>query len=137
MQLSDPISTELTCEWTSTIQTSTDLTVAMVDPATIDAGTIGNVDLTSAMTMTLESGGNAQSTFDIGETIDVSVAIPGVVAAAGAQVKLQSCVVYEDLSNGVNPLSLMRSSSCGLSALSAVSTDELNFSFRIGSSNFN
>lgn len=137
MQLSDPISTELTCEWTSTIQTSTDLTVAMVDPATIDAGTIGNVDLTSAMSMTLESAGNAQSTFDIGETIDVSVAIPGVVAVAGAQVKLHSCVVFEDLSNDVNPLSLMRSSSCGLSALNAVSTDEFNFSFRIGSSNFN
>jgi len=136
MQLSDPISTTLTCEWTSTIQTSTDLTVATVDQSTIN-GTTGNVDLTSAFTMTLESSGTAQSTFDIGETIDVSVAVPGVVAAANAQVKLHSCVVFEDLTNNVNPLTLMKSSTCGLTALNAVSTDEFNFSFRIGSSNFN
>jgi len=131
LELSDPISTTITCQFSSSVDTSTDLEISK--GATI-AGTTSTVNLADAMVATLSSNGESRTSFTIGETVEVSISEPEAFAAAGAIAKIKECTVYENIQQLTNPIPLLKSSSCGMNVLSAAATDEFNFSFRNGSS---
>jgi hypothetical protein len=128
--LSDPISTTITCRFSSSIDTSAQLEIG--EGATF-SGTTSSGNLADAMVASLSSNGEARTSFIIGESVEVSISEPGAFAAAGAEARIKECTVYENIEQLTNPISLLKSSSCGMNILNAAATDEFNFSFRNGS----
>lgn len=129
MEISDPITTTITCEYSSTIATSTELEITA--SPTFNSPTAGSFNLADLMTATLSFNGSPQTSFALGDQVDVAITEPTAFLAS-AEVKLVGCTVYEDVNTLSRPIEIIKTASCGISVLSATATDEYNFSFRRG-----